>query len=192
MHGYIQLQQKDFFLQGKLSEAQYKELLDISEYTTGQWFYHGTPSPIQSLDKTRPLAMSYSEDIAQQYAEAGMPRISASEIYKRTTGRAYPMPRNLRETAPSPIGTQEVPERMSFQDFEIIDNYVGGFLKDVQKVLREGNLGENWAGVEYRTQKALEQAPKLQRVIRRSVIEEPIVVHRLTNNTDLQHFQLEA
>ncbi len=88
------------FLQGKLTDAQYKEILEFSEYTTGQYLYHGSTAPIKTLDKNKPLAMSYSQDIAEQYAEAGMPRISASEIYKRLSGRAYPLPKNLvsRET----------------------------------------------------------------------------------------------
>jgi hypothetical protein len=85
------------FLQGKLNEAQYKELLELSEYVTGQYLYHGSTTPLRALDKNRPLAMSSSQDIAEQYADAGMPRISASEIYKRLTGRAYPLPKNLVE-----------------------------------------------------------------------------------------------
>lgn len=84
------------FLQGKLSEEAYRELLETSQYLTGQYFYHGSATAIKGLDNTRPLAMSYSQDIAGQYAEAAMPRISASEIYKRLTGRAYPMPKNIR------------------------------------------------------------------------------------------------
>ena len=88
------------FLQGKLSEAQYKELLELSEYVSGQYLYHGSTAPLRTLDKNRPLAMSFSQDTAEQYADAGMPRISASEIYKRLSGRAYPLPKNLvsRET----------------------------------------------------------------------------------------------
>jgi hypothetical protein len=88
------------FLQGKLNEAQYKELLELSEYLSGQYLYHGSTTPIRALDKNRPLAMSFSQDTAEQYADAGMPRISASEIYKRLSGRAYPQPKNLinRET----------------------------------------------------------------------------------------------
>jgi hypothetical protein len=88
------------FLQGKLNEEQYKELLELSEYLSGQYLYHGSTTPIRALDKNRPLAMSFSQDTAEQYADAGMPRISASEIYKRLSGRAYPQPKNLinRET----------------------------------------------------------------------------------------------
>jgi len=88
------------FLQGKLNETQYKELLELSEYLSGQYLYHGSTTPIRALDNNKPLAMSFSEDIAEQYADAGMPRISASEIYKRLSGRAYPQPKNLvsRET----------------------------------------------------------------------------------------------
>ncbi len=85
------------YLRGKLDETQLKEIIDVFQYSTGEYLYHGTPSPINGLDNTRPLAMSLSQDTAGRYADAGMPMISASEIYKRKTGRAYAMPKNLRD-----------------------------------------------------------------------------------------------
>ena len=84
------------FMNGKLDEGQLKEIIDVFQYSTGEYLYHGTPTPMNGLDSTRPLAMSMSQDIANRYADAAMPQISASEIYKRKTGRAYPMPKNLR------------------------------------------------------------------------------------------------
>lgn len=84
------------FMNGKLDEGQLKEIIDVFQYSTGEYLYHGTPTPINGLDSTRPLAMSMSQDIANRYADAAMPQISASEIYKRKTGRAYTMPKNLR------------------------------------------------------------------------------------------------
>ncbi len=85
------------FLNGKLDEGQLKEIIDVFQYATGEYLYHGTPTPINGLDNTRPFAMSLSQDIANRYADAAMPTISASEIYKRKTGRAYAMPKNLRD-----------------------------------------------------------------------------------------------
>ena len=85
------------FLNGKLDEGQLKEIIDVFQYATGEYLYHGTPTPINGLDNTRPFAMSLSQDIANRYADAAMPNISASEIYKRKTGRAYVMPKNLRD-----------------------------------------------------------------------------------------------
>jgi hypothetical protein len=84
------------YRQGKLSEDQYREVVEVFQYATGEWLYHGSTAPLTGLDNARPFAMTYSEDIANRYAEAGMPVISASEIYRRMTGRAYPMPKNLR------------------------------------------------------------------------------------------------
>lgn len=84
------------YRQGRLSEEQLKEFIDVFQYPTGEYFYHGSTTPLRGLDNTRPMAMSLSEDIAERYAEAGMPTISASEIYKRISGRAYPMPKNIR------------------------------------------------------------------------------------------------
>ena len=84
------------FKRGQLTEEQMLEFLDVSSYRTGEFMYHGSPTGLRSLNPKRPLAMSYSADIAERYADAGMPTISASEIYRRQTGRAYPMPKNLR------------------------------------------------------------------------------------------------
>jgi hypothetical protein len=85
------------FLNGKLDEGQLKEIIDVFQYATGEYLYHGTPTAINGLDNTRPFAMSLSQDVANRYADAAMPTISASEIYKRKTGRAYAMPKNLRD-----------------------------------------------------------------------------------------------
>ena len=85
------------YMNGKLDETQLKEIIDVFQYATGEYFYHGTPTAINGLNNSRPLAMSLSQDIASRYADAGMPTISASEIYKRKTGRAYTMPKNLRD-----------------------------------------------------------------------------------------------
>ena len=85
------------FKRGQLSEEQAMEFLNLSSYRTGEFLYHGSPTGLRGLNPNRPLAMSYSDDIANRYAEKGIPVISASEIYKRTTGRAYTMPKNLRK-----------------------------------------------------------------------------------------------
>jgi hypothetical protein len=84
------------FKRGKLTEQQAIEFLEISSYRSGEILHHGSPSRLTSLNPNRPLAMTYSDDIANQYAEAGIKVISASTIYKRLTGRAYTMPKNLR------------------------------------------------------------------------------------------------
>jgi hypothetical protein len=84
------------FKRGQLTQEQMLEFLDVSSYRTGEFMYHGSPVGLRGLNPNRPLAMSYSADIAERYADAGMPTISASEIYRRQTGRAYAMPKNLR------------------------------------------------------------------------------------------------
>jgi hypothetical protein len=84
------------FKRGKLTEEQALEFLNISSYRTGEILHHGSPTGLTGLNPNRPLAMTYSDDIANRYAEAGMKTITASAIYKRQTGRAYTMPKNLR------------------------------------------------------------------------------------------------
>jgi hypothetical protein len=84
------------FERGQLTEEQALEFLEISSYRSGEILHHGSPTSLTGLNPDRPFAMTYSDDIANQYAEAGIKVISASAIYKRQTGRAYTMPKNLR------------------------------------------------------------------------------------------------
>ena len=84
------------FKRGKLTQEQALEFLTISSYRTGEILHHGSPTGLTGLNLDRPFAMTYSDDIANRYAESGMKVISASAIYKRQTGRAYTMPKNLR------------------------------------------------------------------------------------------------
>jgi hypothetical protein len=84
------------FKRGKLTEEQALEFLSISSYRTGEILHHGSPTALTGLNPNRPLAMTYSDDIANRYAESGIKVITASAIYKRQTGRAYTMPKNLR------------------------------------------------------------------------------------------------
>ena len=172
------------FMQGKLTEEQYAELLEISEYLSGQYLYHGSTTPIRALDMNRPMAMSLSGDVAQQYAEAGMPRISASEIYKRLTGRAYPMPKNLREAPGAPMGTPEVGERMPFEEFKSsVIPYVKGDYKGVQQAIR----GDGPLSLSRLLQEFPEDAGKIEKLtnaIKRSTIEEPTTVYRFSRNSE--------
>jgi hypothetical protein len=111
------LQDFDVFLEsierlyrmGRLTDEQYKEAIDVFQYATGEYLYHGSPAPINALDNTRPMAMNFTEDMAERYATSAMPVISASEIYKRTSGRAYPMPKNLRTREGKPITPRRKP-----------------------------------------------------------------------------------
>jgi len=84
------------FKRGELSEEKMLEFLDVSNYRTGEFLYHGSPTGLTSLDPSRAFAMSFNDGVAQQYADRGMKVISASDIYRKQTGRAYPLPKNLR------------------------------------------------------------------------------------------------
>ena len=174
------------FLEGKLNETQYKELLELSEYLSGQYLYHGSTAPIKALDKNRPLAMSFSQDIAEQYAEAGMPRISASEIYKRLTGRAYPLPKNLELAPGGEFRTPEVFAQMPMSDFRQVQKYVRGNFGTDQGKLR--NLQGDLQSVGERSNQYDLKLPEvLQRAIQRSVLKEPKTVYR-GSNTEADDF----
>lgn len=168
------------YRQGRLSEDQLKEFIDVFQYPTGEYFYHGSTTPLRGLDNSRPMAMSLSEDIAERYAEAGMPTISASEIYKRISGRAYPMPKNIQLAPGAEIGTPAVTERISMYDYHTyVSPYVRGAAGIEQNKLR-GNLfafpGDVTA--EKLNPAELQYINGLKRTIQRSVITEPTVVYR--------------
>jgi hypothetical protein len=127
------------FLNGKLDEGQLKEIIDVFQYATGEYLYHGTPTAINGLDNTRPFAMSLSQDIANRYADAAMPTVSAADIYKRMMGRAGRLPKNI-ETPTDEIGSPQISERLTRDEFDVLDKYVNGNLVDVQTGLRDPNI----------------------------------------------------
>ena len=182
------LQDFDVFLEsierlyrmGRLTDDQYKEAIDVFQYATGEYLYHGSPAPINALDSTRPLAMNFTEDMAERYATSAMPVISASEIYKRISGRAYPLPRNIELAPGERIGSAAVVERITVEEY---DNYVAPYVSGVtgieQNKLR-GNLFAFSGDVtaERLNPAELKYVNGLKRVIQRSVIDEPITVYR--------------
>ena len=164
------------FLNGKLDEAQLKEIIDVFQYATGEYLYHGTPSPINGLDNTRPLAMSLSQDIANRYADAAMPTVSAADIYKRMLGRAGRLPKNIERSAADEIGSEAIIDRLSEDEFLELTEYVAGNLQDVQAGLRDPNFAISRG-------RNIPELPKtLQRTIQRSVLKEPLTVYRGTTN----------
>lgn len=99
------------FNAGKLTEAQYLEILDVFQYRDADFLYHGSPEGIQAFDTTRPLAMNLSEDIANRYAERNIRTISAADVYKRLTGRAGSVPKNLQTREGEAVGRVRQPSK---------------------------------------------------------------------------------
>jgi hypothetical protein len=164
------------FLNGKLDEAQLKEIIDVFQYATGEYLYHGTPTPINGLDNTRPFAMSLSQDIANRYADAAMPTVSAADIYKRMTGRAGRLPKNIERSAADEIGSEAIIDRLSEDEFLELTEYVAGNFQDIQAGLRDANFAISRG-------RNIPELPKtLQRTIQRSVLKEPLTVYRGTTN----------
>jgi hypothetical protein len=121
------------FKRGQLTEKQMLEFLDVSSYRTGEFMYHGSPTGLTGLNPKRPLAMSYSADVAEGYADAGMPTISASEIYRRQTGRAYPMPKNLRSAETGALIKEGGVRKPSLSMQTIASDMRDGFLNTIAK-----------------------------------------------------------
>jgi hypothetical protein len=139
------------FKRGQLTEEQMLEFLDVSSYRTGEFMYHGSPTGLRSLNTNRPLAMSYSADIAERYADAGMPTISASEIYRRQTGRAYPMPKNLRSAETGALikegGVRKPSLSMQTIAADMRDGFINTISKGNQVELYSPSSG-TWRGID--------------------------------------------
>jgi hypothetical protein len=172
------------FLAGKLDEAQLKEIIDVFQYATGEYFYHGTPTALNGLDSARPLAMSLSQDIAGRYADAAMPQISAADIYKRITGRAGRLPKNLEQAPGAPIGTPAVTERITRDEFNNVVLYVIGYndISMIQARLRGLEFDAYLNRVVDLDPDQAQFVDDFKRTIERSVVTQPTTVYRSTNN----------
>jgi hypothetical protein len=164
------------FNAGKLTREQYLEIVDTFQYRDADYLYHGSPEGIQTLDNTRPLAMNLTEDMANRYAERGIRTISAADVYKRLTGRAGRVPKNLERSPAAEIGTQEVVERINDEAFTELNSYVNGDFSNAQKFLREPEQ------FNYAPNNTPELPVGLQRTIQRSVLTKPLTVYRGTTN----------
>jgi hypothetical protein len=166
------------FKRGKLTEEQALEFLEISSYRTGEILHHGSPTSLTGLNPNRPLAMTYSDDIANRYAEAGMKIISAARIQERLTGRAGRLPRNIQQAPGAPIGTSSVVAQMPESDFrKYVRPWVTGVANLEQTMIRGNYLDENFypQGL---TPDGLEWVKGLKRTVERSVVEKPTTVFR--------------
>jgi hypothetical protein len=164
------------FKEGKLTEEQALEFLEISSYRTGEILHHGSQKGLTDLNPNRALAMTYSDDIANRYAEAGMKIISAARIQERLTGRAGRLPRNIERSPADEIGSQAVVERISDESFTELNSYVNGDFSNAQKFLRDPGQ------FNYAPNNTPELPKGLQRTIQRSVLTKPLTVYRGTTN----------
>jgi hypothetical protein len=164
------------FKRGKLTEEQALEFLEISSYRTGEILHHGSPTSLTGLNPNRPLAMTYSDDIANRYAEAGMKIISAARIQERLTGRAGRLPRNIERSPADEIGSPQIVERISDEAFTELNSYVNGDFSNAQKFLRDPGQ------FNYAPNNTPELPKGLQRTIQRSVLTKPLTVYRGTTN----------
>lgn len=164
------------FKRGQLTEEQMLEFLDVSSYRTGEFLYHGSPTGLRGLNTNRPLAMSYSAEVAEKYADAGIRTISATEIQKRLTGTAGRLPRNIERSAADEIGSPAIVERINDEAFTELNSYVNGDFSNAQKFLRDPGQ------FNYAPNNTPELPKGLQRTIQRSVLTKPLTVYRGTTN----------
>jgi hypothetical protein len=166
------------FKRGQLTEEQMLEFLDVSSYRTGEFMYHGSPTGLRGLNPERPLAMSYSAEVAERYADAGMRTISATEIQKRMTGTAGRLPRNIEQAPGAPIGTSGVIDQMPGKDFvEYVRPWVTGVAGLEQQQLRGYYFNEDLVQ-EGLNPSGVRWLKGLKRTVERSVIQKPTTVYR--------------
>jgi hypothetical protein len=164
------------FKRGKLTQEEALEFLTISSYRSGEILHHGSPASLAGLNPDRAFAMTYSEDIANRYAEAGMKIISAAKIQERLTGRAGRLPRNIERSPADEIGSPAIVERINDEAFTELNSYVNGDFSNAQKFLRDPGQ------FNYAPNNTPELPKGLQRTIQRSVLTKPLTVYRGTTN----------
>jgi hypothetical protein len=174
------------FKRGKLTEEQALEFLEISSYRTGEILHHGSPTSLTGLNLDRPLAMTYSDDIANRYAEANIKIISAARIQERLTGRAGRLPRNIEQAPGAPIGTSAVAEQMPRDEFNNVILYTIGYneISMAQARLRGLEFDVYLNRIELDPSQA-QFVKEFKRTIERSVVAKPTTVYRSTNNEAL-------
>jgi len=170
------------FKRGQLTEEQMLEFLDVSSYRTGEFMYHGSPTGLRGLNPNRPLAMSYSAEVAEKYADAGMRTISATEIQKRLTGTAGRLPKNIELAPGADIGTPEVFAQMPASEFKNVEQWVTGVAGIEQNILRGQAWDEITGELEKLNPSSERWVKELERTIKRSVINKPTKVYRITDN----------
>jgi len=176
------------FQQGKMTEKQYMDFLELSARSDGEQLYHGSPIALDedALDPTRPFAMTQSRQMSEQYALKDIPVISASEIQRRLTGRAGRLPKNI-ETAPgAELGTEDVFAQMPEDEFKNIQRWVSGAGMADNNITREAILNYKLA---YKNLPADQRVymDNLRRTVQRSVIKEPTTVYRGIGAKDTQY-----
>jgi hypothetical protein len=174
------------FKRGQLTEEQMLEFLDVSSYRTGEFLYHGSPTGLRGLNTNRPLAMSYSAEVAEKYADAGMRTISATEIQKRLTGTAGRLPKNIEQAPGAPMSTAGVTEQMSRAEFNNVILYTIGYneISMAQARLRGLEFDVYLNRIELDPSQA-QFVKEFKRTIERSVVAKPTTVYRSTNNEAL-------
>lgn len=170
------------FKRGQLTEEQMLEFLDVSSYRTGEFLYHGSPTGLRGLNPNRPLAMSYSAEVAEKYADAGIRTISATEIQKRLTGTAGRLPKNIELAPGADIGTPEVFAQMPASEFKNVESWVTGVAGIEQNILRGQAWDEITGELEKLNPDSERWVKELERTIKRSVINKPTKVYRITDN----------
>jgi hypothetical protein len=162
-------------------EDEIRTLRGVLEDLESVTLYHGSPDDVFNLDKTRALALSASPTIASRYASGGI--IKSVEQYIETPkgvrpGRISGKPESGK---PSPMGTEEVFNRISKQDFtEYIDSYVSGNISTGQDKLR--GVFKKFDSDALESQKLTQEEKRwvngLKQTIQKSVLTEDIVVYR--------------
>jgi hypothetical protein len=180
------------FENGKITEQQLSEYLQMSERSTGEQLYYGSPTALDldKLDVTRPLAMTQNDAVAERYATSSIPVISASKIQQRLTGRAGRLPKDIRQAPGSPIGTTGVVEQMPQKDFqEYVRPWVTGVAGLEQSQLRGYYFNEEMLpeGLNPSGEKWVKG---LKRTVERSIVQKPTTVYRGITAADTPYANL--
>jgi hypothetical protein len=179
------------FQQGKMTEKQYMDFLELSARSDGEQLYHGSPIALDedALDPTRPFAMTQSRQMSEQYALKGIKVISASEIQRQLTGRAGRLPKNIEFAPGAEISTEGVLNQMPEDEFASIRHWVTGPGVGINEATRESllNLRTKGEAVFNVGPASMQFMKDLQRTIYRSIVKEEQTVYRGIKSVNTQY-----
>ena len=163
-----------------------KRLHEAFADAQAQNLYHGSADADFKFDSSRPIALTGSQAVAKNYSTMDTPvgienylKDGMPASIRGVTGKG------IESARPTPIAG-DVTKRMTSTEFNALKIYVenmnGGVAPDLQSKLRR--LGKFWVKDFTLNSDEAHHYTQLKDAVRRSVIDQPMTLHRSTRSSD--------
>ena len=164
-----------------------KRLHEAFADAQAQSLYHGSPNSEFEFDSSKPIALTGSQSVAKNYATMDTPvgienylKGGMPASIRGVTGKG------IESARPTALGG-DVTKRMTTTEFNALKSYVenigtGTVPVDTQNKLR--NLTKHWVKEFTLNSEETHHYTQLKDAIKRSVIDQPMTLHRSTRSSD--------